>query len=145
MPSSRNQISEDPDEIAAFIAEGTHRLATISTNDYGFLLSAKMAQTYLARAVDVLQSKRTFDRVVLNKISTLKTVAGTIAAEYAQLEKFCADCERFNRRETKNALEWISKWGVRAISRGYLGTSSHHLAYKIRTFHSRVCSILIEA
>jgi hypothetical protein len=145
MPYTRDQTPAHTDEIASFITEGTHRLATISTNDYGFLLSARMAQTYLERAIYVLESKRSFDRVILNKIGMLKAAAGAIADEYAQLEKFCGDCERFNHLETKNVLEWISKWVVRAISRGYLGTASHHLAHKIRTFHSRVCSLLLES
>lgn len=144
MPDMQQPTPEEYDEIASFITEGTHRLATISTNDYGFLLSAQMAQTYLQRAMQVLDSKRLFDRASINEVSTLKVAAGAIAREYAQLEKFCADCERFNHRETKNRIEWISKWVVRAISRGYLGTASHHLAHKIRTFHSRVCSILME-
>lgn len=137
-------MPENYDEIASFITEGTHRLATISTNDYGFLLSAQMAQTYLQRALHVLDSKRWFDRASINEVSTLKAAAGAIAREYAQLEKFCTDCEQFNRRETKNRIEWISKWVVRVISRGYLGTSSHHLAHKIRTFHSSVCAILMQ-
>ena len=144
MPDMPHPTPEDHDEIAFFITEGTHRLATISTNDYGFLLSARMAQTYLERAVHVLDAKRSFDRAIINEIGVLKAAAAAIANEYAQLEKFCADCERFNHRETKNLIERISKWVVRAISRGYLGTSSHHLAHKIRTFHSRVCSILME-
>ena len=138
------QISEHQDEFASFITEGTHRLATISTNDYGFQLSARMAQTYLERAVDVLDSKRTFDREAMHEIGALKIVAGAIAREYAQLEKFCTDCEQFNRLETKSAIEWISKWAVRFISRRYMGTAGYHLAYKIRTFHSRACSVLIE-
>jgi NifB/MoaA-like Fe-S oxidoreductase len=145
MPYIRHQTSGSDDEFAAFIAEGTHRLATISTNDYGYLLSARMAQTYLERAVSVLESKQSFDRVILHKISGLKVTAQAIAREYAQLEKFCSDCDRFNRVETKDMLEWVSKWVVRAISRSYLGTASHHLAHKIRTFHSGVSSILIES
>ena len=135
---------EEHDEIASFITEGTHRLATISMNDYGFQLSARMAQTYLKRALSVLESKQSFDRALINEISALKAAAATIARDYAQLEKFCTDCERFNHQETKDVIEWVSKWMVRAISRGYLGTASHHLAYKIRTFHSRVCSVLVE-
>ena len=112
-------------------------------NDYGFQLSARMAQTYLQRALSVLESKQSFDRALINEISALKTAAAVIAREYAQLEKFCSDCERFNHQETKNAIEWVSKWVVRAISRGYLGTVSHHLAHKICTFHSQVCSVLV--
>jgi hypothetical protein len=138
------QPFENPDEITFFITEGAHRLATISMNDYGFLLSAQMAQTYLDRAMQVLESKRGFDRAFLTELSLLKAAARAIAREYAQFETFCTDCERFDRQETKNWIEWLSKWAVRAISRGYRGTVSHHLAHKIRTFHSRVCSILTE-
>ena len=36
----QTQTLELPDDIAFFIVEGTHRIATISMNDYGFLLSA---------------------------------------------------------------------------------------------------------
>lgn len=135
---------EDYDEIASFIAEGMHRLAAISMNDYGFHSSARMAQTYLERALYILESKRSFDRMVMNEIGTLRAAAATIADEYAQLEKFCTDCEQFNHLQTKGLIEWVSKWVVRAISREYLGTASHHLAYKICAFHSSACSILIE-
>jgi len=135
---------EDSDEINFFILEGTHRLASISMNDYGFLLSARMARTYLDRASHVLELKRGFDRAFFTEVRLLKAAGTAIAREYAQFEVFCTDCERFDRLETKNWIEWVSKWAVRAISRGYLGTVSHHLAYKIRTFHSRVCSILTE-
>ena len=138
------QTPEISDEITFFVTEGMHRLANISTNDYGYLLSARMAQTYLIRAVQVLESKRGFDREFLTEISRLKVSAGAIALEYAKFETFCIDCDRFSCVETKNWTEWISKWAVRAISRGYRGTVSHHLAHKICTFHSRVCSILME-
>ena len=138
------QTLENSEEITFFIIEGTHRLATISMNDYGFLLSARMAQTYLDRAAHVLESKRGFDRAFFNEISLLKAATTAIAHEYAQFETFCTDCERFDRLETKGWIELVSKWAVRAISRGYRGTVSHLLAYKIRSFHSRVCSILIE-
>jgi hypothetical protein len=127
-----------------FIIEGTHRLAIISINDYGFLLSARMAQTYLRRALPVLESKRGFDRAFFNEVSLLKTTAQAMAREYTQFEAFCSDCERFDRLETKGWIEWISKWVVRAIARRYRVTVSHHLAYKIRTFHSRLCSVLTE-
>ncbi|MDP3843356.1 MAG: hypothetical protein Q8Q81_12360 [Oxalobacteraceae bacterium] len=136
---------EDYDEIASFISEGTHRLAVISMNDYGLHSSARMAQTYLERALYVLESKRSFDTGVMNEIGTLRAVAATIAAEYAQLESFCTDCERFKELATKGPIEYISKWIVRAICREYLGAASHHLAHKIRTFHSNACSILIVA
>lgn len=136
--------SEYPDDIALFIQEGTHRLAVISMNDYGFLLSARMAQTYLERALHVLDAKKGFDRAFLTEVSSLKAAARAIAGEYAQFEKFCSDSERFDHLQTRNWREWLSKWMVRAVSRGYRGTVSHHLAYKIRTFHSRVCSILTE-
>jgi hypothetical protein len=141
MPVQAPETSED---IAFFITEGTHRLATISMNDYGFLLSARMAQTYLDRARLVLESRRGFDREFLAEVRLLKTAVSAIAREYAQFEAFCSDCERFDRLETRNWIEWLSKCAVRAISRGYRGTVSHHLAYKIRTFHSRICSILTE-
>lgn len=136
--------SENPDDIASFILEGTHRLAVISMNDYGFVLSARMAQTYLGRAMRVLEARKGFDRAFLTEVSRLKAAARAIAGEYAQFEKFCSDSERFDRLKTRNWREWLSKWMVRAVSRGYRGTVSHHLAYKIRTFHSRVCSILVE-
>lgn len=139
-----SQTPEVSDEITSFILEGTHRLATISMNDYGFLLSARMAQTYLGRATQVLETKRKFDRAFLAEVRLLKATAQAIAREYAQFENFCNDCERFDHQETKNWIEWVSKWAVRAVSRGYRGTVSHHLAYKIRTFHSRVCSVLTE-
>ena len=139
-----SQTPEVSEEITSFILEGTHRLATISMNDYGFLLSARMAQTYLGRATQVLESRRKFDRVFLTEVNVLKATAQAIAREYAQFEKFCNDCDRFDHQETKNWIEWVSKWAVRAVSRGYRGTVSHHLAYKIRTFHSRVCSVLTE-
>ena len=138
------QPFENSDEISFFITEGAHRLATISMNDYGFLLSARMAQTYLDRAMHVLDSRRGLDRAFLTELNLLKAAARAIAREYAQFEKFCTDCDRFEHLETKNWIEWLSKWAVRAVSRGYRGTVSHHLAYKIRTFHSRVCSILTE-
>lgn len=141
MPAPAPDTSED---IAFFITEGTHRLAAISMNDYGFLLSARMAQTYLDRAKRVLESRRGLDRDFLAEVRLLKAAASAIAREYAQFEAFCNDCERFDRLETRNWTEWLSKWAVRAISRGYRGTVSHHLAHKIRTFHSRICSILIE-
>lgn len=141
MPVQAPETSED---IAFFITEGTHRLATISMNDYGFLLSARMAQTYLDRARLVLESRRGFDHAFLTEVRLLKTAASAIAREYAQFEAFCSDCERFDRLETRNWIEWVSKCAVRAISRGYRGTVSHHLAYKIRTFHSRISAILTE-
>lgn len=138
------QTPENLDEITIFIIEGTHRLATISMNDYGFLLSAQMAQTYLDRAAKVLESKRSSDKALLNEVGLLKVSAKAIAREYAQFELFCTDSERFDRVETKTWVEWISKCGVRALSRRYRVTVSQHLAYKIRLFHSRICSILTE-
>lgn len=136
---------EDYDEIASFISEGTHRLAVISMNDYGLHSSARMAQVYLERALYLLDSKQSFDRRAMHEISQLKAAAAAIAAEYAQLESFCTDCERFKDLPTKGPIEYISKWIVRAISREYLGAVSHHLAHKIRDFHSNACSILIAA
>jgi hypothetical protein len=144
MLEMQTQTPEISDEITFFIIEGTHRLATISINDYGFLQSARMAQSYLARAMRLLESIRGFDRVFLNEVSSLKALAGEISREYAQFETFCTDCERFNHLQTKNWIEWLSKWAVRALSAGQRATVSHHLAYKIRIFHSRVCSILTD-
>lgn len=136
------QTPELSDEITAFIIEGTHRLATISMNDYGFLQSSRMAQTYLDRAMRLLESKRGFDRAFINEVSLLKAAAQSIAVEYAQFENFCNDCERFKQLKTSNWRERLSKLAVRAIARSHSATVSHHLAHKIRTFHSRVCSIL---
>lgn len=144
MQDKQHIIPENYGDIASFITEETHRLATISINDYGFQLSAKMAQTYFLRAIFVLESKLSFDPAIVKEISALKAAARTIASEYAQLEKFSADCDRFNHLATKNVIEWSSKQVVRAISAGYLGTASYLLAHKIRTFHSKVCSILME-
>jgi hypothetical protein len=142
--SAGNSNKEVPDEIAVFIIEGTHRLATISINDYGFLMSARMAQSYLRRALPMLESKRGFDKAFFNEVSLLKAMAQTMTGEYAQFEAFCSDCERFNRLKTKGWIEWISKWAVRAIARQYRVTISHYLAYKIRRFHSRLCTVLTE-
>ena len=136
------QTLDPPDDIAFFIVEGTHRIATISMNDYGFLLSARMALTYLGRAGRVLENKRGFDREFFTEVSTLKSIVVSMGHEYAQFEAFCADCDRFDRLETRNWQEWLSKCAVCAISRGYRGTVSHHLAYKIRLFHSRLSAVL---
>lgn len=143
-PRTRENPDEIPDETTLFIIEGTHRLAAISINDYGFVLSARMAQTYLRRALPVLESKRGFDRAFFNEVSLLKAMAEQTAREYAQFEAFCSGCERFDRLQTKGWIEWISKWAVRAIARRYRVPVSHLLAYKIRTFHSRLCSVLTE-
>ena len=139
------QMQDPPDDIAFFIVEGTHRIATISLNDYGFLLSAQMAQTYLERAADVLDRKRGFDKEFFDEVNMLQTTAASIGGEYAQLETFCADCDRFARMATRNWREWLSKTAVRAISHGYRARVSQHLAYKIRQFHSRLSAFLIEA
>lgn len=144
MADSHPPTPDDQDEISTFITEGMHRLATISTNDYGFLLSARMAQTYLERAIHLLDTRRAFNRAKANEIKALKTIAGAIAHDYAEFETFCTDCERFNHMKTQSHVEWLSKWAVRAISSSYLGTASHHLAHKIRSFHARVCSVLTE-
>ena len=133
---------EQPDEVTAFIVEGTHRLATISMNDYGFLLSARLAQTYLRRATQILESSQGFDWASFSEVTSLKASAGAIGREYEQFEKFCTDCERFDRLETKNLIEWLSRCAVRAISRSYRVRVSHDLAYKSRAFHSRLCSLL---
>ena len=137
-------LLENPEDITFFIVEGTHRLAAISMNDYGFLLSARMAQTYLARAAQVLESRRWFDRAMLTEVSLLKADASAMARDYAQFETFCTDCERFDHLQTSNWIEWVSKWAVRTMSRGHRRTVSHHLAYKIRAFHSRVCCLLTQ-
>ena len=135
---------EIPDEITVFVVEGTHRLATIAFNDYGFLQSARMAQTYMERAIRVLDLKRNRDRAFMTEVGALKTTAKNIKQEYAQFEKFCDDCDRFDLLVTHNWIEWISKWAVHAKSRGYLETVGYSLAYKIRTFHSRACLLLTE-
>lgn len=140
----QHQTPESHAEIASFVTEGIYRIAIISTNEYGFQLSTQMAQTYLQRALILLESKQSFDRASINEVSTLKILAGRLVEEYAQLEKFCTDCDRFNNLQTKDIVEWFSKWVVRAISRGHLLTTSHHLAYKIRAFHSSACSVLVE-
>ena len=133
---------ENSDEITSFIIDGTHRLATISMNDYGFLLSAKLAQTYLLRAAHLLESTRGFGKAFFTEVSLLKVSVTAIGREYAQFETFCTDCDRFDQLVTKNWIEWVSKCAVRTVSGGYRARVSHHLAYKIRTFHSRVCSVL---
>ena len=133
---------ENSDEITSFIIDGAHRLATISMNDYGFLLSAKLAQTYLQRAALMLESTRGFDKAFFTEVGLLKVSVTAIGREYAQFETFCTDCDRFDQLITKDWIEWISKCAVRTVSRGYRARVSHHLAYKIRTFHSRVCSVL---
>ena len=133
---------EHPDDVAFFIVEGTHRIATISMNDYGFVQSARMAQTYLGRAGQVLDSQRGFDKEFFTEIGALKCTAAAIARDYFQFEKFCADCERFDRLQTLGWREWLSKCAVRAISHGYRGRVGHHLAYKIRLFHSRLSAAL---
>lgn len=139
-----HETSENNPEITFFIAEGTYRLATISSNDYGFQLSARLALTYLDKAVDMLAAKRTFDRAMLTEIGTLKEEAAQLSDEYVELEKFYIESQRFSRLKTHGVIEWTSKCAVRAISRGYLGNISHRLAYKIRIFHAMTCSILIE-
>ena len=138
------QTLEQSEEITFFIIEGTHRLAAISLNDYGFLVSARMARTYIDRAARVIELKRGFDRAFFNEVSQLKSTAQAIGRDYAQFERFCTDCEKFDRLKTENWREWVSKCAVRAWSRGYRGTVSHLLAHKIRSFHSRLCSVLTE-
>ena len=130
------------DEITFFIIEGTHRLAAISVNDYGFLQSARMAQTYLVRAVRVLDSIRGFDRAFFNEVSRLNASAADISREYAQLEAFCTECDRFDQLQTRSWIERVSKLAVRALSGARRATIGQHLAYKIRGFHSRLCSVL---
>ena len=144
MADNSPPTQEDQDEIAAFITEGMHRVATISTSDYGFLLSSRLAQSYLQRAILMLDTKRSSSQAMRRESSTLKTVAGDLAVEYAKFETFCIDCDRFKQRETKGVVEWCSKCAVRVISSGRLGMVNHHLAYKIRSLHARVCSVLTE-
>jgi hypothetical protein len=138
------QLPQTSDEIDAFIVEGTHRLAVISINDYGYLLSTRMALTYLDRANHMLDSKPSFDRVFIAEANRLRSVSKVITHDYAQFETFCRDCDRFHHLETKNWIEWMSKIAVRAISSGYCGSVGHHLAYRICRFHSRLCSLLTE-
>lgn len=138
------QLPEPSDEITTFIIEGMHRLSIISINDYGYLLSTRMALSYLDRATQILESKPSFDSVFITEANSLKALAKAIALDYAQFETFCCDCESFDHLKTRNGIEWISKCAVRAISRGYCGRVGHHLAYKICRFHSRLCSLLTE-
>jgi hypothetical protein len=135
--------SDGRDDVASFIAEGTYRLAAISTNDYGIELSARLAQTYLSKAICVLETNATFCRAIRNEIGALSRDAKSIANQYAQLEKFSGEYERFIRRPTRNAAEWVAKWAIRIIASGYLGTVSHQLAHKIRAFHSRASETLL--
>lgn len=135
---------EEQEEIATFITEGMHRLATISTNDYGYLQSARMAQAYLHGAVLMLDAKRTPRQIICREISALKLVANALHEEYVQFETFCCDCEQFKLRETSGVVEWCSKCAVRVVANGELGMVSHHLAHKTRAFHARVCSVLTE-
>ena len=143
LATDESDESDESDVVASFIAEGTYRLATISTNDYGIELSARLAQTYLSKAIRVLESKATFCRTIGNELSALSRDAAAIASQYAQLEKFSGEYERFIHRPTRNAVEWTAKWVVRAIASGYLGTVSHQLAHKIRAFHSRASETLL--
>lgn len=139
-----HKTSENNPEIAFFIVEGTYRLATISSNDYGFQLSARLALTYLDKAVGMLAAKRTLDRAMLAEIGTLTGEAAQLSDEYIELEKFCIESQRFSQLKTHGVIEWLSKSVVRVISRGYLDNVSNRLAYKIRIFHAMACSILIE-
>lgn len=144
MPDQSPPSTEEQDEIEAFITEGMHRLATISTNDYGYLQSARMAQAYLHRAVLILDANPSPRQIICREISALKHVATALNDEYVQFETFCCDCEQFKQRETSGVVEWCSKCAVRIVANGELGMVSHHLAHKIRAFHGRVCSVLTE-
>lgn len=135
---------EEPEEVTIFIAEGMHRVATISTNDYGFLQSARLAKTYLLRAVSILNTKRSPSQIICREIDALKLAANALHAEYAQFEAFCFDCQQFKQRETSGLVEWCSKCAVRVVANGELSLASQHLAHKIRAFHARVCSVLTE-
>lgn len=137
-------MPEEQEEITIFITEGMHRLATISTNDYGFLQSARMAQSYLQRAVSILDSKRSPSQIICREIGELKLVANALHEEYIQFETFCCDCEKFKLRDTSGLVEWCSKCAVRVVANGELGMTSQHLAHKIRSFHARVCSVLTQ-
>ncbi len=139
-----HKTSEHSPEIAFFIVEGTYRLATISSNDYGFQLSAALALTYLDKAVGMLGSKSTVDGAILAEIGQLRAEAAQLAAHYLALQQFCIDCQRFKQLKTHGWIEWLSKLAVQAIARGYLVDISHQLAYKIRIFHALACSILVE-
>ena len=139
-----HKTSEKNPEIAFFIVEGTYRLATINSNDYGFQLSARLALTYLDKAIDMLASKTTVDRAMLAEIKELKRDALQLITEYVALDKYCLECQRFNQMETHGWTEWVSKWAVRVVSRSHLGNLSQHLAGKIRAFHAMACSILLE-
>jgi hypothetical protein len=136
--------SENNPEVAFFIVEGTYRLATISSNDYGFQLSARLALTYLDKAVIMLALKSTMDCAILDEIRKLKAEAAQLTEKYAALEKFCVDYQCFKQLKTHGLIEWGSKLAVQAIARGYLGDISHQLAYKIRIFHAIACSVLVE-
>jgi hypothetical protein len=138
-----DQMLEKDAELALFIEGGSHCLATISSNDYGFQLSAMMAQAYLAKAVAALQSQHSRDQTAAAEVGKLMATAAVLGDEYAQLERFCDDCQRFNRLRTNSPIEWVSKWVVRAKSRNYLVAGSHHLGCKIRTFHATACSVLL--
>ena len=131
-------------EIAFFIVEGAYRLATISSNDYGFQLSARLALTYLERAMGMLASKSTLDCSILAEIRQLKQDAAQLAEQYVAMEKFCVESARFKQLKTHGVIELLSKLTVRAIAHGYLGDISRQLAYKIRIFHAIACSVLIE-
>lgn len=138
-----DQMLETDAELALFIEGGSYCLATMSTNDFGFQLSAMMAQAYLAKAIAALQSQRSRDRTAATEIDKLMATAAALGDEYAQLERFCNDCQRFNRLRTSTLTEWISKWLVRAKSRNYLVADSLFLGCKIRSFHAMACSVLL--
>ncbi len=139
-----HKSSEKNPEIAFFIVEGTYRLATISSNDYGFQLSARLALTYLDKAVGMLASKSTVDCAILAEIRQLKQEAAQLTERYLAMERFCVASARFRQLKTHGMIEWLSKLVVRAIARGYLSDISHQLAYKIRIFHAVACSVLVE-
>jgi hypothetical protein len=79
-----------------------------------------------------------------NELNALKTIAGAIAHDYAEFETFCTDCERFNHMQTKTTWSGSPSGRCGAVSSSYLGTAGHLLAHKIRTFHTRLCSVLTE-
>lgn len=139
-----DQMPESDAELTLFIEGGSYCLATISSNDYGFQLSAMMAQAYLAKAVAALRLQRSRERTTAAEVGKLMATAAALGDGYAQLERFCDDCQRFNQLRTGTLIEWISKWIVRAKSRNYLVADSELLGCKLRTFHAMTCSVLLE-
>jgi hypothetical protein len=129
---------------AAFIQNGVYQLATISVNDYGYQQSSRMALHYLQAALLTLESKRAIDQLMSMEIALLQVLAQTLAEEYRRLDQFCTDCTLLRVKKTVGVVEWAAKCAVRMIGAGYLSTTGHHLAHKLRTFHSRTAALLLE-